>query len=185
MIMTRFADQLFTDLMTEYSPTLADTELRPAARHIVPRQVWLAAGVVGMAGAITAGVAVSGGGTPAYAVTENPNGTVTISINDPSGIAAANDTLHRLGLPVVAVPARPDCPPIGSLPRIDDPPHRVSITVGGTDEGSVLVDARGLPADDIAVVAAQRQPDGKMSLAMMLTKKPAPACVSVPTSGVH
>ncbi len=78
--MTRFADQLFDDLMREHGSALAHTRV-PAApkRHLAARPVLLTAGAGGLAVAATVGTLLAtGGGTPAYAVTTHPDGTVTL-----------------------------------------------------------------------------------------------------------
>ena len=63
------------------------------------------------------GADVAGGKTPAYAVTSNPNGTVTLAVYKKSGIAGANAKLHELGdSQVYVVPVEAGCPSISSLP---------------------------------------------------------------------
>ena len=90
--MTRFADQLFDDLMREHGSALAHTRVSTAQkRHPAARPVMMAAGAGGLAVAATVGSLVAtGGGTPAYAVTRNPDGTVTLAVYQKSGIAGAN-----------------------------------------------------------------------------------------------
>jgi hypothetical protein len=178
--MTKFADQLFDDLMQEFRPTLESIELPIArARRTVPRPVWLAAGTVGMAGAITAGVVVLGGGTPAYAVTQNTDGTVTVSINELSGVAGANNKLHTMGEPVVMVPVRPGCVSIASLPHDTGTHHDTRASVDMTNGGSITVDVRGVPAGETALVATSSSSRG-ITLALALVKGPIPSCVSMP-----
>ena len=117
--MTRFADELFDDLMREHGSALAHTRA-PAApkRHPAARPVLLTAGAGGLAVAATVGsLLATGGGTPAYAVTRNSDGTVTLAVYQQSGIAAVNAQLHQLGDDrVVVVPVGSDCPSINSLP---------------------------------------------------------------------
>lgn len=179
--MTKFADELFADLMQEHGSALE--VIPPPARRTVPRPVWLAAGVVGMAGAITAGVTVLSGGTPAYAVTDNADGTVTVAINQLSGVDGANGALRSRGDRVVVVPVRDGCPTLDSLPPgrpgSSDHPTQVSGSAsghGGTS-GTITVDAHGVPAGDTALVAVQAGPNG-IRVAMKLISGPAPRCVS-------
>jgi hypothetical protein len=109
--MGKFEDQLLGDLMREHGPALA-TAQRPAPSN--RRPVWIAAGAVALAGAVTVGLTFVDGGTPAaYAVNQNADGSITISIKDIAAIDPANKALERLGVPIRAVPARPDC----ALPR--------------------------------------------------------------------
>jgi hypothetical protein len=108
--MGKFEDQLLGDLMREHGPALA-TAQRPAPRN--KRPVWIAAGAVALAGVVTVGLALVDGGTPAaFAVNQNADGSITVSIDDIAAIDPANKELERLGVPIRAVPSRPDCPRI-------------------------------------------------------------------------
>jgi len=184
--MTTFADELFADLMTEHGPALA--RVTTPARPLVPRPVWLAAGVVGMAGAVTAGISVFGSGTPAYAVTPHGDGTVTISINQMTGVDGANNALRGLGDRVVVVPVKAGCPAISSLPVVRPGPRREKTTLDirtSGNGGSITVDANGVPAGDTMLVAAAQDAPG-ITVASVLISGPAPKCVSgvsVPGNG--
>jgi hypothetical protein len=71
-------------------------------RHAAAGRKSLVAGAGGVAVAAAAtGVLVAGGGTPAYAVTTHPNGTITLALTKPSGISGANGALRHLGDRVV------------------------------------------------------------------------------------
>ncbi|MGD0066856.1 MAG: hypothetical protein ABSB76_25850, partial [Streptosporangiaceae bacterium] len=93
--MTKFADQLLDDLMREHGPALAHARPPAAsARHAVPGRKLMLTGAGGVAiAAAAAGVLVAGGGTPAYAVTTHPDGTVTLAVTKASGISGANGRL--------------------------------------------------------------------------------------------
>jgi|HubBroStandDraft_2_1064218.scaffolds.fasta_scaffold256115_2 hypothetical protein len=181
-MMTKFEDQLFTDLMKEYRPVLQRLE-RPVAtararRVPARRAAWLAG--VATAGAAAAGVLLLGGGTPAYAVTQHPDGTVTVSIAGPAGVRPANVRLRVLGDPVVVVPVGPGCPSVASLPKPQVTPSG-TISVGGSDSGGTLtVDAHGVPAGDTMIIAASTLPGGGTQLGAALISGPAPSCVSLP-----
>jgi len=79
--MTKFADQLYADLIQEHGPALARTK-PPAAspRPITSHRALLATGAGGLAVAATVGALVAGGGTPAYALTTGSDGTVTLAV---------------------------------------------------------------------------------------------------------
>jgi hypothetical protein len=186
--MTKFADQLYTDLMDQHGPALA--AIRPPAappRHVMPRRVVLAAGAGGLAVAATAGALVAVSGTPAYALTAHPDGTVSLAVYRTAGIAQANTKLHQLGDRVVVVPVRPGCRPIDSLRAPAVPAHGpVSVQGTSSSDGSVTVQARGVPAGDILVVGTKTGTHGKTRLtetASKLTSAPAPSCVSLPGPG--
>jgi hypothetical protein len=187
--MTKFEDQLFTDLMHQYRPVLERAGTPAAAgRHSLRRPAWLAGGAVGVAGAVAAGVTVLGTASPAFAVTQNPNGTTTIAVSKPSGVAGANIKLHAIGLRAVLVPVRSGCPSLSSLPAAPWPRgHRYqSSTMGRMSrggEGSITIDAHGIPRTDTAVVAVRTSHHGRTTqttMAVKLTRGPVPSCVSLP-----
>jgi hypothetical protein len=184
--MTKFADQLYADLMREHGSTLARTRPPTASRRpLTSRRVLLATGAGGLAVAATVGALTVGGGTPAYALTMNPNGTATLAVYRVSGIAQINAKLQQLGDNVVVVPVEPGCPSLGSLPA---PAVRPSgqISVGGSvsTDGSITVNATGVPAGDILVVGTEitRLSNGDIGgqTGARLTSPPAPSCVSLP-----
>ncbi len=182
--MTKFADQLFDDLMREHGPALAHTRApTPPRRHITARRTLLAAGGGGLAAAAAiAGALVAGGGTPAYAVTKNPDGTITLAVYQTSGIAGANARLRQLGdQQVVVVPVEPGCPSLGSLPApaVSALGHRVTTQTTISRNGSVTVNAEGIPAGDILVVGVEASAHGSLTGAT-LTSPPAPSCMSLP-----
>jgi hypothetical protein len=194
--MTKFADQLYTDLMREHGSTLAETR-PPAAsrRQFTSRRVLLASGAGGLALAATAGALVAtvggtsvsvaakagGDGTLAYKLTSSHDGTITLAVYTASGIAQANAKLHQLGDNVVVVPVEAGCPSIGSLGQPGMPAigqlHGLGISESA--DGSVTVNASGVPAGDILVVAVQTTAQGRGATAV-LTSPPAPSCVSLP-----
>ena len=178
--MTKFEDQLFADLMREHRSTLAHTPLPAPARQrtAVRRTLTVAgAGSLGVAAAAGALVATSGG-SPAYAVTAHPDGTVTLAVYQASGIAGANAKLHLLGDQVVLVPIRAGCPQ-PAAPAVSGRGHRITVGTEVSRDGSVTVDVKGIPAGDILVVGVETI--GHTSLgAGILSSPPAPSCISVP-----
>lgn len=182
--MANFSDDLFTDLMREHAATLQRTEL-PAlsARHSnIKHGAWLAGGAGTLAVGVTAGLAAFGGGAAqAYAVTPHPDGTVTVSISDLSGVSGANAKLQNLGDRVVLVPVRAGCPSISSLRGPAVAPGKTSGTVTASKgSGTITVDAHGIPDGDLMVLAVQ-QTSTTIRIAGRLTAPPAPGCVSLPT----
>lgn len=163
--MTRFTDQLFDDLMREHAPTLASTRVAPTPkRHLATRPVLLTAGAGGLAVAATVGTLVASGGTPAYAVTTHPDGTVTLAVYKQSGIAQVNAKLRALGDRVVVVPVGSGCPSITSLPAPAVPAKQISVEASGSSDGPVTVAAQGVPAEDILVVAFETITSGQFSM---------------------
>ena len=197
--MTKFADQLFDDLIREHGSTLTNARTSAPRRHITTRRALLAVGGGGVAVAAAAGVLVatadpSGAGhgadvaagrTAAYAVTPHSNGTITLAIYQKAGITGANARLHELGdSQVYVVPVGVGCPSISSLPAPAVSPNGKRLSVQSTMSvgGSVTVDAKGIPAGDILVVGVRTTSNGntRTSLeAARLTTPPPPSCVSL------
>lgn len=98
--MSRFEDHLWREVVREHGDSLArmstPTAKRPAWRS--PRLVAGTGFGLGGAGVVVALVLTATATSPAFAVTRNHDGTVTISVKDSSGIAGANARLHRLGI---------------------------------------------------------------------------------------
>ncbi len=171
--------------MTEHGHHLRAEERPAPARRRGRRPVWLATGAAGTAAAVTAAVMALGSAPAlaAYSVTQH-NGTVTVSVNRPSGVAGANTTLHAMRARVRVVPVRPGCPPIGSLPHPRPTPHLgVWVKTGVTKSGhrSVSVKLRGgIPARDTMILAFSSGP-GRDSLGAggIITGR-VPRCVSLP-----
>ena len=185
--MTKFADQLFDDLVREHGSMLTHTRPSAPRRHVASRRTLLATGTGFAAVAATVGgLMASGGGTPAYALTTHPNGTVTLDVYQGSGIAGINTKLHQVGDDqVVVVPVEAGCPGMSSLPAPIVPPNgHISVQTGASvKDGSVTVNAKGIPAGDILVVAVETTTTatGHSSMgAARLTTPPAPSCVSFP-----
>ncbi|HEY6501252.1 MAG TPA: hypothetical protein VIZ20_17620 [Streptosporangiaceae bacterium] len=179
--MTRFADELYDDLMRDHGRALADTRPPAARRPLASHRVALTAGLGGVAVAATAGSLVVLSGSPAYALTTNQDGTQTLAVYQRAGIAQANAKFHRLGEPVVVVPVRAGCPSISSLPKpaVPGKATRISVKGGRSADGSITVDAHGIPAGDILVLGVQTTAHGSQT-GGGLTSGPAPSCVSLP-----
>jgi hypothetical protein len=179
--MTKFADDLYDDLMREHGPTLAATRVpAPSRRPLASRRVVLAASAGGLAVAATAGSLVALSGTPAYALTTNHDGSISLAVYQEAGVAQANAKLRAIGAKVVVVPVEAGCPSLGSVRQPAVPvtgPIRVQGSV--SSNGSITVNAQGVPRGDVIVVATETS--GKLrQTASRITSLPVPHCVSLP-----
>jgi len=189
--MTKFSDRLFDDLMREHGPALAHTTL-PAhpRRHITARGTLLAGGgALAVAGAV-AGALVAVNGIPAhpagsaapaaYAVTKNPDGTITLAVYQQSGIAGANARLRALGdKQVVVVPIEQGCTSRVTPPAVSGKGHQITTGISRSPNGTITVNAHGIPAGDILVIGVSTS--GHTSYGVgTLASPPAPSCVGTP-----
>lgn len=185
--MTKFEDQLFGQLMAEHGHRLRAMQRPAPARRRARRPVWLATGAVGTAAAVTAAVMAlsSAPAMAAYSVTQH-DGTVSVSVDNASGVAGANAALDGMHARVVVVPVRPGCPSIGSLPRPQPVPHpAVWVAAGVNRDGhrSVSVKIKGsIPAGDTMILAFTGSPrSGSVGAGGIITG-PVPRCVSLPSA---
>jgi hypothetical protein len=96
--MSKYTDHLWQDLLREYGPTLAHAgRPEPSRARVFRRPGVLAGSALGLAGVGVAFILAAGGGTPAYAVTTNDNGSVLVTLNQTSALPQANAKLTSMG----------------------------------------------------------------------------------------
>jgi len=182
--MTNFADSLFEDLMEAHGAELAAPAADPvAARRRYTRPAWATAGTVAAAGAAAVGFTVFGSTASAYAVTDNHDGTVTVSVTKAGGIDGANAKLRQMRASVVVLKATPGCPSIESFATRGQKGGKTTVGIQNGPGGptTVTVQAKDLPKNDTMLIAFDFD-GGKGQLASVLTDRPAPSCVSLPTT---
>lgn len=161
MTMTEFADQLFTELMAEYRPTLEKTELAQPRAKRSTRPVWLTSGLATLGALLTTVLLLVTSGGPAYAVTRNPDGTITVTLNQLAALTQAAAALNTLGTPTAF-----GCP--WHEAGFPDPVSN-----------SVTINPRTIPPGNaFAVVAAARQ-YGPPQISMVILSSPAAGCAAL------
>ena len=181
--MTKFEDHLLAAIMREHGPALERMNV-PASRkqHTGRRNAMLAGGAVGLAAvaAVSGFLATSGGsGSPVYSVAKDANGSITLDVFSESGYAAANARLRQMGDQVVVVPIQPGCPSIDSLPKppVSGSDGAPTLAIVGSSDGSVTVNATGIPTGDIMVIGLEIEGDSTHGVSI-LTSGSAPSCIS-------
>jgi len=163
------------------------------------------AGGIALTGAIVAAALTVTASTspPAYALVVNPNGSVSLTINELIGITGANAELARLGVRARVARIEPHCTAAGdhvAFPR----PHLGSVSshdeigAAGMVEAELLPRGWGpfgrlrmaihpgaIPQGDTLLLTVRAMtptyhgdPIGAVGMSMGLYRGPAPACVS-------
>ena len=102
--MSKFTDHLWSDLVREHGPTLEHADRpepgRASGTGLLRRPRVLAGSTLGLAGVGAALLLVLGAASspPAYAVTTNGDGSVTVQINENSALPQANAKLTAMGI---------------------------------------------------------------------------------------
>jgi hypothetical protein len=158
--MSEFEDNLWLEVVREHGHELARAGRSVPRHRRATRPQLLASTTVGVAAIATAATLLLGVSTssPAFAVTRNPDGTVTVNLMQLSGIAGANEKLAAMGVraQIAALwkPAPKLVCPGGTAPTITFDPARIS-------KRHVLVITPGQPsAGDAAALKAHSTGSG-------------------------
>jgi hypothetical protein len=121
--MSRFEDNLWREVESKYGSELSETggPLQRRSRPRVPMIAGTSLGIVG-AGAAAVIVLTAASSSPAFAVTRNPDGTVSVVIRRIEGIPGANLRLAQLGIRARAVRVAGAC-------QVATPPALAQVTV--------------------------------------------------------
>ena len=106
--MSKFEDNLWADLERDHAPALLANVTR---KRRVTAGRWLAAAAVAAVLGTAAAIAPAyfGGTPPAYAVVDNPDGSVTLTLRELSHFEEATAKLREHGVPAVAQEVRAGC----------------------------------------------------------------------------
>ncbi len=190
--MSTFEDNLWRELAREHDaehalPARASTSGPARRRRLAGASLGLAAVATAAALLLSAGTAA-----PAFAVTSNPNGTVTVTINEITGIAGANAQLTALGVRARAVPIVQGCAAAlltipKALPNGSSHPTIVDSNPQAGVPQSITFIPSAIPAGDTLVLAAKQSTNGAASGVQMfdgiVQGSSAPACLAQATGG--
>lgn len=205
-MVSRFEDRLLAELLEQHGAVLADAPVLPQipARRArarswlgLPARRLLPAGALALAlatalVALVTGLGSGGGGvTPAYAVVQNGDGTVTVTIRELLGIDGANRELRTLGVRARVVPSEGSCqtdPAQFRQARISEELSRRIVTpVFLAGAPSVVIEPSAIPADDTVVIGVrtldtQGEP-AATGLETAIYEGAAPPCLTASGSG--
>ena len=169
--MTAFEDGLWERLVEAHG---ADCVSITAPRQRSARRPVIIGGSVTALAAATAAAVVGIGAVttapPAYAMTQNADGSITVTINDlATAIPQLNARFAQMGVDTTIVPVTASCPDTGNInDELELDPHASmseTITLGTQNEPGYT-----------GVLAAEQLPSGHVAMAMEEIKPPIPTC---------
>ena len=175
--MSTFEDRLWSQLVREHGDQM---QLPPRTAQRSRRRPGLITGTALATAATAAAAAViftATTSTPAYAVSRNSDGTVTVTLGDVAAITALNTELVRDGIAARAVPLTADCP-IHGFPNpmpAGTNPSTYTITIVPAD----------IPAGYTAVLAVGENASGQIALAQGAFPSPVPVCFNSTPIALH
>jgi hypothetical protein len=164
--MTDIEDRLWEQLVREPGAELALAVQRPLARSRVSRQASITAGgaLAVTIGVIVAMLFLTAGTktTPAYAVIQNADGSVTLTLNELLGVSAANEQLARLGVRATVAKVEASCTATGEavpFPASTLSPQKQIVETEKRTEGlsglAWIIRPNAIPAGDTVLIAVQ------------------------------
>lgn len=176
---SRYEDALWDQIVDNHHDELTDLRMPPPAPRRRPKAL-VGATVLTAAGAGAAVIVISASSTtaPAYAVTRNPNGSVSVTLRRLSAIADVNARLKTLGIRAVVTRTGSECSAVPTkIVRLS--PARVSPSTApnwSTQQATIPGASRARPSV-LRVLVAFRSTGGRIALVQGQSTSPVPSCV--------
>jgi hypothetical protein len=131
-----------------------------------------------VAGAVTVAALLASPATqPAYALTQNADGTVTVTINDVEAAAPAlNAKFAAMGIDERVVPVEANCPTSNSSSAIFQDPMFADPKATTSDTFTFYPGHKYLEPGYTGVIAAEQLPNGEIATAIEAIATPVPIC---------
>lgn len=164
-----------TDLVTSL-PVRASGPRSRAQGRTLGLPTWAAvSGLAGLAATVLAVLVVLEATTstpPAFALTQNPNGSVTVTLNNVAhGVPALNAEFIRLGVSFRAIPVIAGCTAKDQLPLIPAETGTLSTRL------TIPEGTKNIPAGYFGFVAAKQITPGRVVLSTGTMPEPLPHCI--------
>ena len=177
--MTAFEDGLWTRLVDEHD---ADRVcLRVGPNQSSRRPLLIGGSLTALAATAAVGTLVLTAATsapPAYALTQNADGSITVTINDVETAAPAlNARFAAMGIDETVVPVTSSCPTSGNPSGFPAVPLFVDPNAKTSDTLTFTPGRRYLDPGYTGVLAAEQLPDGEVAMAVGAIKPPVPSCL--------
>ena len=176
---SRYEDVLWDEIVESHCDELADLRLPPPAPARRPKAL-VGATVLTAAGAGVAVIVISASSTtvPAYAVTRNPNGSVSVTLRRLSAIADVNARLKALDVRAVVTRTGSECSSVPTeIVRVSTVSVSPSTAPGDLSPTQVTVPGAHARPDALHVLIALRSAGGRVALVEGQSNAPVPSCV--------
>ncbi|MFZ0090150.1 MAG: hypothetical protein WAL63_11625 [Solirubrobacteraceae bacterium] len=178
---SRYEDALWDEIVDSHYDELADLRMPPPAPRRRPQAV-VGATVLTAVGVGVAVITIAASSTtaPAYAVTRNPNGSVSVTLRQLSAIADVNARLKTLGVRAVVTRTGSQCASVPTkIVRVS--PVRVSPSTAPGDvswtQRATVPGSRAARPGVVRVLIASRSAGGRIALVQGQSTAQVPACV--------
>jgi len=167
--MSSFEDHLWSHLVAEHGADVVRAKQPASRRRSRPLALTASAATVAAALAATLLLTATTNTPPAYALTQNADGTVTVTLNDiATGIPALNAEFAKLGIRETAVPIVAGCTAKGAFEPVD---------AGSADMSAPqTVGNQWIPAGYNGFLAAKQTAPGHVAIAIGTMRGPIPSC---------
>ena len=186
--MSRFEDALWNQLLQDHVPRAPDGSYAPARagarqpflRRLIHRPLALTVGSFGLFACVIAAVVVfsASSSPPAFAITSQPGGSISITIRQINGITGVNRELARRGIPARAVPLRAIVYGCANGHELGGPTAPYSAVAPSPDVTDVTIFPGRLPSGDAVLIGAAFFADGGTQEASILVHGQTPKCFS-------
>ncbi|SFR13317.1 hypothetical protein SAMN04488564_103991 [Lentzea waywayandensis] len=173
--MSRFEDNLWAELERGHAPVLLQS-VATQRRLRMRRWMGAAAGVVVLGAAAVIAPVYFGGTPPAYAVVDNPDGSVTLTIREVQRFEEATAKLRERGIPAIAVPLREGCVETGRSLKVPVAAVDFEFTA---KESKITITPDGIPPDATVVLAADSGADVSIVAGGVYARDQLPGCLPV------
>lgn len=177
--MTSFEDRLWGELAGEHATELALGSPPPPRKR---RSKLPFAATLALLGVVLATVATltTSPGTQAFAVTQHPDGTVTVTIKELVGIREANDELAALGIKARAAGVEASCTTdMSQFAPISIPPQLLGrlVSFGHAEAASVTITPSVIPSGETLLLTARQIAPDVVALGLQLYRGAVPSCI--------
>jgi len=156
---------------------------RRARPGVSKRPVALLGSGAGIVAVAVAAVVLGAGpaAQPAYALTENPDGSITVTINDvETAIPALNARFAAMGIDETVVPVEANCPPTTAFSGLFVYPQATTSETLTFTPGD-----KNLDPGYTGVIAAEQLSNGEVAIAAEAIKPPIPSCFPTTAYTMH